>query len=230
MSLVLYDLALADESVRLSPYCWTVKFGLLHKALNFETIAVPFADKSKYPDPEYGKVPVLLDGGKMIKDSLVIADYLEEKFPAHPLLQSSGERASMEFYRAWLGAVLYPALAPLLIPRIAQFLPDADKDYFRSSRELRFGKPLEEVARTPGLVERIEAAFSLLGAPLRSHAFLGGDAPNQCDYLVMGPIMWERAISAHELYETPKAVEDWRTRMLDLFGGYAGNARCAEAA
>ncbi len=49
MARILYDLCLADEDVRPSTYCWTVKFALLFKGLPFETNPVPFADKSKYP-------------------------------------------------------------------------------------------------------------------------------------------------------------------------------------
>ena len=84
MSLKLYDLALGDSSIRPSPYCWLVKFGLLHKGLEFETAPLGFTEKDKYPDPEHGKLPILQDGEEMICDSAAIIAYLEEKYPGAP--------------------------------------------------------------------------------------------------------------------------------------------------
>lgn len=230
MSRILYDLALADEDVRPSPYCWIAKFALLHKGLRFETKPVPFADKSKYPDREYGKVPVLVDNGEMVKDSPVIVAWLDKKFPDQPLMKTDGERAAAAFYSAWTGATLYPALAPMIVPRLVSVVCDADRDYFRSTREARFGKSLEEVAATPGLPEKAEAALGVLSAPLSAHRYLGGGAPNLSDYLVFAPFMWQRSVTGTALYETPRPVADWQGRMLDLFGGYARSAKCAGAA
>lgn len=230
MSRILYDLALADEDVRPSPYCWVAKFALLHKGLRFETAAVPFADKSKYPDPEYGKVPVLVDNGEIVKDSLVIVAWLDKKFPDQPLTKTDGERAASAFYSAWVGAALYPALAPMIIPRIVSVVSEADRNYFRTTREARFGKPLEEVAATPGVKERMEAALGVLSAPLAAYRYLGGATPNLSDYLVFAPFMWQRSVTEAMLYETPKPVADWQARMLELFGGYARSAKCAGAA
>ena len=225
----LYDLALADEDVRPSPYCWTVKFALLHKGLPFETEAVRFADKSKYPDPGYGKVPVLVTDDEMVKESAVIAQWLDRKFPQNPLVSSKAEKAATEFYAAWLGAALYPALGPMLYARILGVAAEEDKSYFRSTREQRFGKTLEDLALTPGLPEKAQAALAVLAAPLANSRYLGGAAPNLSDYVVFGPLMWQRSVTPTELYETPEPVAQWRERMLDLFGGYARNAKSAGA-
>lgn len=229
MTRILYDLALADEDVRPSPYCWIVKFALLHKSLPFETRTVCFADKSEYPDPEYGKVPVLIDNDEMVKDSPVITQWLDRKYPANPLTASKAEKAATEFYASWLGAAFYPALALMLVPRIAAVANDADKAYFRASREARFGKTLEEIAATPGAAEKAEAALAVLATPLANHRYLGGAAPNLADYIVMAPFMWQRSITLKELYKAPEPVAHWQERMLDLFGGYARDAKSAEA-
>ena len=101
MTRILYDLALADEEVRPSPYCWLVKFALLHKGLKFETRPVGFADKSKYPDPDYGKVPVLIDDGMMVKDSAVILEHLERKYRGRPLAATPDDPGRVFAYE-WL--------------------------------------------------------------------------------------------------------------------------------
>jgi len=230
MTRVLYELALADEEVRPSPYCWIVKFALLHKGLPFETKPVRFADKSIYPDPEYAKVPVLVDNGEMIKESLIIAAWLDRKYPQNPLTVSKAEKASSDFYAAWVLSAFNSALAPMLMLRIASNVAETDKSYFRSTREARFGKTLEEIAATPGAGEKVEAALKVLSAPLSSHRYLGGGAPNLADYIVFGSFMWQRTVTRMDLYPTPEPVAHWRERMLDLFDGYARNAKSAEAA
>jgi len=229
MSRILFDLALADEAVRPSPYCWTVKFALLHKGLQFETKTVPFADKSKYPDPKYGLVPVLVDNDEMVKDSAAIALWLDRKYPQNPLVATKSERAAADFYAAWLAASVYPALRPYLTIRVHAAAADADKPYFRATRESRFGVTLEELAASCR-PENVESALAVLAAPLTHHRYLGGAAPNLCDYLVIGPFMWQRAVTTSDFYKTPEPVAQWRERMLDLYGGYGRGAKSAEAA
>lgn len=230
MSRVLYDLALGDTQLRPSPYCWTIKFALLHKGLPFETKAVPFADKARYPDPEYGKVPVLVDNDEMIRDSAVITQWLDRKYPTSPLVATKAERAAADFLAAWLAGSLYPALTPYLTLRILTLAADADKEYFRQSREKRFGKTLEALAATPDVAARVEAALAVLAPPLTTHRYLGGAAPNLADYIVMGPFMWQRVVTTTDFYQAPAPVAQWRERMLDLFDGYARSAKSAEAA
>lgn len=230
MTRILYDLALADSEVRPSPYCWIAKFALLHKGLPFETKAVPFADKEQYPDPAHGKVPILIDGDDMIRESLVIAQWLDKKHPDPALAKTEGEKASASFTAAWASSSLYPALAPMLIPRIANLIDGEDRAYFVSTREKRFGKTLEEVAATPGLAEKAETSLRVLDSPLSSHRYLGGGAPNLSDYIAFAPLMWQRCVTTRDLYDTPSSVASWRERMLDLYDGYARKAKSAEAA
>ncbi len=227
MAIKLFDLALADIEVRLSPYCWLVKFALLHKGLEFETVPLRFTEKENYPDPEHGALPILQDEEKIVCDSAHIIAHLEDKYSEKKLVATPGEQAAVDFYIAWLGAAVYPGLAALLIPRIPPFLHDDDKEYFRKSREERLGKTLEEFAATPGSKQSVEAALQILAQPLARHNFLGGETPNLADYLVFSPLMWQRSITQEKLYETPQAVDAWRERMLDLFDGYARKAKSA---
>lgn len=225
MALKLYDLALADPDIRPSPFCWMAKFALLHKGLEFETVTVGFADKTKYPDPEYGRIPVIIDGEEMVKDSPAIMAWLDKTYPENPLVATQGEAAAAEFYRSWLFLSFFPAVSPMLVSRIHALAAEDDKPYFRASREERFGKTLEELAALPGQKEKTEASLQILSAPLGRYRFLGGDAPNLCDYIVMGAFMWPRLSTAEDIYEAPQPVAAWFERMLDLFDGYARKAK-----
>jgi glutathione S-transferase len=80
VSLKLYDAARC-------PYCARVRIALAEKGLVPETIEI---DLSNRPDWIYdlnptGRVPVL-DDGFVLPESLVIMEYLDERYPAHPLL------------------------------------------------------------------------------------------------------------------------------------------------
>ncbi|MCY4441273.1 MAG: glutathione S-transferase family protein [Deltaproteobacteria bacterium] len=74
-----------------SPNCQRVKVVLEEKGLEYETVPVDLR-KREQKAPEYlamnpyGKVPVLVDGDTVLYESCIINEYLEEKYPAPPLL------------------------------------------------------------------------------------------------------------------------------------------------
>ncbi len=224
----LYDLALADIDVRPSPWCWLAKFAMLHKGVAFETVPVRFEDKTHYPDQEHGRVPILVTGEETVADSARIVAWLEKNVAGEPFTTTDAERAASDFYQAWIGAQIFPFLGPMMFVRVWAHAHDDDKDYFRRTREERFGKTLEELAATPALKENLETSLQTLAAPLARHKFLGGEKANLADYQVMSVFMWQRAVTSEALYEAPQAVAAWKERMLDLFDGYARKAKSAE--
>ncbi len=224
MTLKLYDLCTADPDVRLSPFCWLAKFALLHKGLEFETVAVGFADKEKYPDPDYKFVPSLDDGGALVHDSAKIIGHLDAKHPTPAFFASDGERAAHIFYSAFIGEHLFPAIAPMMFKRVHDRVDGADAEYFRKTREERFGASLEDLAARPELPAAVEKALATLAAPLGQFPFYGGASANLTDYWVAAIFMWQRAVTSEELYKRPDAMAAWFERMLDLFDGYARSA------
>jgi len=74
-----------------SPNCQRVKVVLAEKNLPYEIVPVDLTKKEqKNPDylkmNPYGKVPVLTDDATVLYESLVINEYLEEKYPNPPLM------------------------------------------------------------------------------------------------------------------------------------------------
>jgi glutathione S-transferase len=72
----LYELAGLEDKRCFSPFCWRVRFALLHKGLSFESIPWRFTQKEVIVFSGQEKVPVIVDGEKVIYDSRVIAEYL----------------------------------------------------------------------------------------------------------------------------------------------------------
>ena len=223
MAILLYDLAGAEADRRFSPFCWRTKMALAHKRLEVETVPWRFTEKDKLPQPNQGRVPVIVDNRRVVHDSAAIAEYLEAQYPDRPpLFGDATAKALTRFVQNWTETVVQPALVGLVVLDICRHSAPQDQDYFRRSREERFGTTLENVVKDRET--RLPALRDSL-APLRRTVerqnFLGGEAPSYADYVVFGAFQWARAISDFELLAADDPVAAWRGRLLDAFGGLA---------
>jgi glutathione S-transferase len=78
------------------PYCARVRIALAEKSLVPDTVEIDLRDRPAwiYELNPSGRVPVL-DDSFVLPESLVIMEYLEERYPVHPLLPAEpAERAS----------------------------------------------------------------------------------------------------------------------------------------
>jgi glutathione S-transferase len=222
----LYDLAGADPELRFSPYCWRTKFALAHKGLAYETVPWRFTETDKLAFSGQAKVPVLVDGERVVADSWAIANYLEAAYPEKPSLFGGGAPAHARFINAWADAVLQPAIARVIVRDIVDVLRPEDQKYFRHSRERAFGMPLEEVvAEREANLQALRRVFTPLRLVLKGQPWLGGAAPDYADYVVLGSLQWPRCSSRRELFEADDPVSGWRIRGLDLFDGMGAKAR-----
>jgi glutathione S-transferase len=226
MPITLYDLCGAEAERRFSPFCWRAKMALAHKGLQVETVPWRFTEKEKLPQPNAGRVPVIVDDGRVVHDSTAIADYLEERYPGAPSL-FGGEigRALTRFVQNWTETVLHNGLIRLVVHDIHRHADRRDQEYFRDSREERLGTTLEAAvadreARLPGF----RASLDPLRRTIERQDFVCGAVPAYADYVVFGAFQWARAISEFELLAPDDPVRAWRGRMLDLFGGFARRA------
>jgi glutathione S-transferase len=74
-----------------SPFSWRVQLVLEEKGLPYEPVLLSF-EKGEHKAPEFmtrsphGKVPALTDDGVSLYESSAIVEYLEERYPAPPVL------------------------------------------------------------------------------------------------------------------------------------------------
>jgi glutathione S-transferase len=226
MSIVLHDLAGADPDLRFSPYCWRTRFALAHKGLPVETVPWRFTEAEAIAFSGQGKVPVISDDGKVVSDSWAIACYLEEQVPMPTLFGGPTGQAHALFVNSWADAVLVGGIARFIVRDLLDIIDPKDRDYFRSSREARFGRSLEAVQE--GREDRLEAFRETLmpiRLVLRRQPWLGGAAPSYADHIVAGTLMWPRCASRFELLEDNDPVTKWFERVLDLYGGLGRSAR-----
>lgn len=221
MSLVLWELAGADQSRRFSPFCWRVRLALRHKGLDFETKPWRFVEKDAIAFSGQGKVPVLQDGDKTICDSWAIAEYLDQAYPDRPSVLGQGALLGLNrFATTWSEQVLLPLMFQMLVADIHAHVDDVDKDYFRATREKRLGRTLEEAAasRDP-LRPQLDKALIPLRTTLQGQPFMGGDAPTWADMAVFGGFQWARSISSYALLDRGDPIWAWRERMSDAYDG-----------
>jgi glutathione S-transferase len=199
---------------------------LAHKGLAVETVPWRLTEKDKLQQPNAGRVPVIIDGDRVVHDSTVIADYLEERYPDRPsLFGGAAGRALARFVPSWTETVLQTGLIRLVMLDIHRHCAQQDQAYFRHSREERFSATLENVVRDrQALLPAFRTSLDPLRRTVERQDFLSGSSPAYADYLVFGAFQWARAISDLEVLAAGDPIGAWRGRMLDLFDGLARRA------
>jgi len=222
MTVVLYDLCGTGDR-RFSPYCWRTRMALAHKGLEVDVRPTRFTEIASICDGERRTLPTLEDRGRTLTDSWEIACYLEETYPDRPALFGDAvSTGTTYFIQSWANTVLHPGLIGLVLHDIWENLSEPDRDYFRESREKRFGRTLETVQE--GREERV-VAFRAALAPLRTtlstQPFVAGKAPAYADYVVFGAFQWVRVMSPFRVLADDDPIRAWFQRCLDLHGGVA---------
>ncbi len=129
----------------LSLFSRKVEIALYEKALPFERVMVPFTQAKGYA-PKHpavlaanpkGQVPVLVDGAITLFDSTVIAEYLEDAYPAPPLFPAgAAERARCRLLELTADEILLPPLRALM-QRTSPRDPDPERQRLREAEAER---------------------------------------------------------------------------------------------
>ncbi|TJW06458.1 MAG: glutathione S-transferase family protein [Mesorhizobium sp.] len=221
MTIVLYELVGRDAARPFSPHCWKTAMALAHKGLDISSVPTRFLEVPAVEGGVSKTVPVIRDGEMVVADSFAIALYLDEAYPEGPTLFSGdGGKAMARFIERWSQLTIHPYVTTAALMDLLAMQDEANAAYFRTSREQRFGKRLEEVmaARDAGL-----AGFRASLEPLRSmlawQPFIGGQSALFADYIVFGALQWARIASPYQLLDDNDVVAQWFERCLDLHGG-----------
>jgi len=192
---------------------------LAHKGLDCHFEPVHYVDKDKIAFSGQKLVPVLVDFGEVITDSWAIAKYIDENYyQERSLLLGGGTR----FVSHWTDTQLLPVLTRCLIKDCYDHLDPVDQEYFRTTREGRYGKTLEEMH-----VEReanelnLKRVLTIIRELVRTQPFISGKAPSYSDYIVFGAFQWARCISPFKFLDDADPIAAWRGRMIRQYGSLA---------
>lgn len=222
-----YDLAGVEDDRRFSPHCWRVKMALKHKGLEFETLPWRYVEKDRIAFSGQGAVPVMLDDGQVLVDSWNIVQHLDRKYADRPMLiEGEQARGAIMALKFWCDTRVHPVLARVVMPDLFASVHPGDRAYFRKTREERYGTTLEDFASKPAeALVALRQAFDPVRPVIAAQPFLGGARPGYADYMLFGTFQWARVVSPIRLLEPDDPLYAWREKMLDLFDGYARNAR-----
>ncbi len=230
MARILYELQ-GQADKRLSPFCWRSRMALAHKGLEAEFVPVQFGHKDKIAFSGQKLVPVLDDEGRVIHDSWAIACYLEDAYADRPsLFGGAAGHAGARFINGWVDRALHPAMIRLMLRDIHDHaIVEADRSYFRASREARFGMTLEEYcdpseSRIAAFRDTLEPAR----LTLEETPYLAGAAPLYADYILFGTCKFMDLCSPLVLLAEDDPIYGWYGRMLGLFGGFAASDGAAD--
>ncbi|MFW6346880.1 MAG: glutathione S-transferase C-terminal domain-containing protein, partial [Halomonas sp.] len=168
--------------------------------------------------------PVLVDGDEVVTDSYEILRYLDRAYPEAPLLGDVVAEARARFLKHYAQRALQPAMMRTIIMDLLNAIHPDDRDYFRETRERRFGRTLEEFHSPAKGLSQLDTALEPLRGCLKESRYIDGEAPAAGDYLVFGSFMWARTVSSADLVSNADPVHDWLERMLDLYGGLGRSA------
>ncbi|KZV63655.1 hypothetical protein PENSPDRAFT_616282 [Peniophora sp. CONT] len=194
-----YDLRVS-AGVPASPNAWKTRYTLNYKGIPYKTTFVNFVDikptlqEAGIP-PSEGEaytVPAIIDHktGQKLSESARIAGYLDAAYPETPAVFPASTREAQITFMKTIGAPLLYAAFPIILLDTFNGLDEKDKEYWRRTREARFGAPLEAIVPKG---ERLTAALAAVGATLDNAAkeiakhagegalFFGGDAPSFAD-------------------------------------------------
>lgn len=229
MTIVLYELVGADEKRPFSPHVWKTAMSLAHKGLAWRSAPTRFLDVPNVEGGVSATVPVIRDGERIVADSFAIALYLEETYPDRPsLFRGKGGEATARFIERWSQTQLHPFMGSAGLMDLYEMQDDANKAYFRESREKRYGKLLEQVdAERDAHLDAFRRKLEPLRDMFRYQPFIGGQTPLYPDYIVFGAFQWMRVGSTYPFLDDGDPVAEWVERCLDLHGGFARNVPAA---
>jgi glutathione S-transferase len=114
------------------PYCARVRIFLAEKGIPYEPVAIDLSDRPAwlYEKNPVGRVPVLEEDTLVLPESVVIMEYLEERYPEPTLLPADAAARALERLR------------------VLRFDDELGRDYYRFRRgdENSFAERLREFA------------------------------------------------------------------------------------
>jgi glutathione S-transferase len=222
MTLVLYELG-GRTGARYSLFSWRTRLALAHKSLTAELRPVRISDKGAIAFSGQAKVPILVDGDRVVADSWRIAEHLEGQHTGPSLFGGAVGRGLARFVNAWVDRQVVPAAAPLVAPDVVDIVDAEDGAHIRASMEKAFGRGLEAMraTRADG-VAAFRRAIEPARATLKTQAFLSGAAAGYADYALFSVFQWARIAATIDLLDdADQPMTAWRARLLDLFDGVA---------
>lgn len=217
--ITLYDLALR-EGQTISPFVWATKYAIAHKGFEIDLVPGGFTGIMERTGGRTERLPAIVDDGRWVLDSWLIAEYLDETYPDRPTLIGCKQvEIATKFIEGWLWTTVLREWMPNIVRDYRDMVKDVDWDYITKTRTPP-GKTLEEVqAGREDRLPLIPPKLELLRTTLKETPWLGGDEPNYTDYRALAVFLFMSAVATTPVLTEDDPVRDWVERGFDLYGG-----------
>ncbi len=217
--ITLYDLALR-EGQTISPFVWATKYAIAHKGFDIDLVPGGFTGIVERTGGRTERLPAIVDDGKWVLDSWLIAEYLDETYPERPtLIGSKPVEIATKFIENWLWSTVLREWMPNIVQDYRDAVLEVDWDYVTRTRTPP-GKTLEEVqAGREDRLPLVPPKLELLRGALKETPWLGGDSPNYTDYRALAVFLFMSAVATTPVLTEDDPIRDWVDRGFDLYGG-----------
>jgi glutathione S-transferase len=218
--ITLYDLQLASGAT-ISPFVWATKYAVAHKGFELDIVPGGFTGIPERTGGKTERLPAIVDDGRWVLDSWLIAEYLDETYPDRPtLIGNPSVKVLTQMMESWLWQT---AISPWMTCYLKSYRDRSaphDHDYVTSSRERMFGNRIEDIIigredRLPLVPPKLE----LLRQTLSMSPWLGGDTPNYADYRALAVFLFCASVADTPPLTEDDPLRDWIERGFDLHGG-----------
>lgn len=206
-----------------------VRMVLAEKQIDWQSRSIRF-DRGDHLTPEYlklnpnGVVPTLVHDGKVVIESSVINEYIEDTHPAVPMRPADAhELARMRIWRQYIDevptpSIRYPSFNAYFVPIWSQ-MSDADfmayterlplrKHFYRKMG--RTGFPTEEI---DAALDRLNQSLSRMEASLADGPWLVGEQFTLADVSIMPTVVRMEDLGLTHLWADKPRVADWFKRL-----------------
>jgi glutathione S-transferase len=189
-----------------SPYGWMARMALAEKGLNYETVE----PRDRDTNPELrrlnpiNKTPTLVDGDSAVFESFALLEYLDEKYPAPPLMPKDAAERARARAMALLGYIyIYPESRSVVMQLFDY------EGWDRKAQIYPARRPAEKVdmAVVGPAEDRLMNYFKILDQELASRPWVTGDRFGIAD-IVLIPAAITFKLRGRPIHEFP-AVEKW---------------------
>ncbi|WP_038013710.1 glutathione S-transferase family protein [Thalassobaculum salexigens] len=198
---------LGANSLCPSPIGYRVRIALALKGMDCARVPMRFADVDRL-EVETGArtCPAMVDGASRLTNSEAIVRYLDAVQSGRPVYRDEDRYFDLAAIERELGARAGRVIAPWFIERLC---PE-DRDYYRRSREERYGMTFAELVAHRSASE-LDLAFSVgrVAAKLERSPFFSGREPGFADAVVYGYLLWIELADPSAMPELPADMAAW---------------------
>jgi stringent starvation protein A len=172
------------------PYCHRVRMVLAEKKINIDVVDVDAQDlPAEVLDANpYGTVPTLVDRDLVLYESLIILEYLDERFPHPPLLP----------------------VDPVARANSRLFMHRVDHDWYSLMGRIVHGDAETAAHARDELRKSLTEAAPIFGA----HPFFMSDEFSLVDCYV-GPLLWRLPVLRVDLPASAAPVREYAARLFE---------------